>query len=259
MTNDLIQYSIPDIQVMANAMAKSRLFGLQTAEQAMALMLISQAEGRHPALASRDYDIIQGKPAKKAEAMMRDFIASGGTVVWERLDDTAAIATFSHPSGGSVKIDWTIERAKKAGLGSKGTWIAYPRAMLRSRCVSEGIRTVCPAATSGFYEPGEVQDFVKEPRFKDVTPAKEPIAEPVALKEAEVVKPEQGQFDYKSFGKQFSEQLLKCTSLEELEKLKSENTDKLLGMAEEWEAGFAKVEANILKMIRNLSPIEELQ
>jgi hypothetical protein len=65
----------------------------------LTLCLLAQAEGQHPAVVFRDYHIIQGKPAKKAEAMLRDFIASGGKVEWHALTDDLADATFSHPSG----------------------------------------------------------------------------------------------------------------------------------------------------------------
>jgi hypothetical protein len=41
----------------------------------------------------------------------------------------------------------------------------YPRQMLRSRTISEGVRTVYPGATSGLYEEGEVASF--EPRADD--------------------------------------------------------------------------------------------
>ncbi len=167
MSNALTVIPMADIQRMAESVAKSGLFGVKTADQALALMMISQAEGRHPALAARDYDIIQGRPAKKAEAMMRDFLESGGKVEWHQLDDKAAIATFSHPSGGSVKIDWTMARAVAAGLGGRDMWKKFPRQMLRSRTVSEGIRTVCPMATSGMYVPEEVSDIVRE---KNITP-----------------------------------------------------------------------------------------
>ncbi len=156
-----------DVMRMAEAVAKSGLFGVKTADQALALMLVAQAEGRHPALAARDYDIIQGRPAKKAEAMMRDFLESGGKVEWHQLDDKGCAATFSHPSGGTVKIDWTLARAVAAGLGGRDMWKKYPRQMLRSRVVSEGIRTVCPMATSGMYVPEEISDIVKE---KNITP-----------------------------------------------------------------------------------------
>lgn len=162
--------SFGDIERLAVSIAKSGLFGIKTPDQALALMMVSQAEGRHPALAARDYHIIQGQPAKKAEAMQRDFMLAGGKVEWHVLDDTKASATFSHAQGGTVKIDWDMERAAKAQI-SNPMWKKYPRQMLRSRVISEGVRTVFPAATSGMYVPEEVQDF--EPReIRDVTPQK---------------------------------------------------------------------------------------
>lgn len=187
MSNALIPMT--DIMTMAKAVASSGLFGVKDANQALSLMLVAQAEGRHPALAARDYDIIQGKPAKKTEAMLRDFLENSGKVEWHQLDDKAAIATFSHPSGGSVKIGWDMERAKMAGLGGKDMWKKYPRQMLRSRCVSEGIRTVCPMATSGMYVPEEIQDFRNE---KLITPTSGAIdnltAERIAVVDEAVIK-----------------------------------------------------------------------
>lgn len=165
MSNEMVPYA--DVEKMAIAIAKSGLFGVKTPDQAIAIMLIAQAEGRHPALAARDYDIIQNRPSKKSEAMLRDFLEMQGRVEWHALTDTAADATFSHPSGGSVRITWDMKRAQAAGLGAKDMWKKYPRQMLRARCVSEGIRTVCPMATSGMYVPEEVSDFAKA---KDITP-----------------------------------------------------------------------------------------
>lgn len=148
-----------DVWRMANAVAKSSLFGMKTPDQAFALMMLAQAEGLHPMIAARDYDIIQGRPSKKAEAMLRDFQRSGGKVEWHTLTDAKADATFSHPQGGSFRCDWDLARAKKAGLGGKEMWAKYPRQMLRARCVSEGCKTVFPSSTSGMYTPEEVQDF----------------------------------------------------------------------------------------------------
>jgi len=160
MSNELVPYA--DMQRMAVSIARSGLFGVRTPDQALALMLVSAAEGRHPALAARDYDIIQGRPAKKAEAMLRDFLSGGGSVKWHELSDTAASATFTHPQGGAVRIDWDTARAQRAGLTSKEMYKKFPRQMLRSRCVSEGVRTVFPAATSGMYVPEEVRDIPTE-------------------------------------------------------------------------------------------------
>lgn len=179
-----------EMERLAESIAKSNLFGMKTKEQALALMAISQAEGRHPALAARDYDIIQGRSAKKAEAMMRDYLESGGKVEWHALSDTIADATFSHPAGGTVRIDWNEQRAKTAGLAGKDMYKKYPRQMLRSRCISEGVRTVCPAATSGMYVPEEVADF--EPRGQATVispplsaPKLTPPPAPKSLSEAE--------------------------------------------------------------------------
>lgn len=153
------QASFEEVWRMANAVAKSGLFGMKAPEQAFALMMLAQAEGMHPMIAARDYDIIQGRPSKKAEAMLRDFQRSGGKVEWHELTDKKADATFSHPQGGAFRCDWDLERAKKAGLGGKDMWAKYPRQMLRARCVSEGCKTVFPSSTSGMYTPEEVQDF----------------------------------------------------------------------------------------------------
>ena len=152
-------YQVSDMERMAKAFAASKLFGVQNLDQALALMLVAQAEGRHPASAAQDYNIIQGRPAKKADAMLRDFLSAGGKVEWHALTDEKADATFSHPAGGSARIDWTLKRAQAAGI-SNPMWKKYPRQMLRSRAVSEGVRTVCPGATSGMYVPEEVQDIV---------------------------------------------------------------------------------------------------
>lgn len=170
-------YPVSDLERMAKAFAASKLFGIQNAEQGLALCLLAQAEGLHPATAARDYHIINGRPAKKAEAMLRDFIAAGGKVEWHTLTDEQADATFSHPAGGSARIDWTLKRAQQAGINTP-MWKKYPRQMLRARLVSEGVRTVCPSATSGMYVPEEVQDIVASER-----PA--PAPEPEAVQDAE--------------------------------------------------------------------------
>jgi hypothetical protein len=155
---------IADIRQMAEAVAKSQLFGMKTPEQAMALMLIAHAEGLHPAIAARDYHIIQGRPSKSAEAMQRSFLALGGRIEWHELTDEKCSATFSHPQGGSATITWDMTRAKKAGLTEKNgsMFLKYPRPMLRARVISEGVRTIHPGATSGMYTPEEVREF--EPR-----------------------------------------------------------------------------------------------
>jgi hypothetical protein len=59
---------------------------------------------------------------------------------------------------GSIEVDWTIQQAKTAGLTGKDVWKQYPRAMLRARVISEGIRTVYPGVAVGVYTPEEIAD-----------------------------------------------------------------------------------------------------
>ena len=149
---------VSDLEKMAHAVAASKLFGITTPEQAMALMLVAQAEGLHPATAARDYHIIQGRPTLKADAMLARYLASGGKVEWHEHTDAAVEATFTHPQGGSLKIKWDMARAKQADLKSP-MWTKYPRQMLRARVISEGVRATNPAVAVGVYTPEEAEDF----------------------------------------------------------------------------------------------------
>lgn len=154
-----VHYPIDTLERMAGAVAKSGLFGMKSPEQALALMLVAQAEGQHPATVTQDYDIIQGRPARKTHSVLARFQQAGGTVQWHELTDTKARATFLHRSGGSLEIEWTFQMASKAGLTNKDNWKHYPRAMLRARCIAEGIRAVFPAAIGGMLVAEEAQDM----------------------------------------------------------------------------------------------------
>jgi hypothetical protein len=168
---------------LADAFCRSGLFGVRTRDQAIALMAICEAEGLHPAKAVQEYHIIQGRPALKADAMLARFQAAGGKVKWTSMTDQRVAGEFSHPQGGSVEIDWTIDMAKRAGLTKNPTWNQYPRAMLRARCISEGIRTVFPGVVVGTYTPEEVQDM--DP--SSVAPAVRQAPPPPAPEPVEVV------------------------------------------------------------------------
>jgi hypothetical protein len=145
-----------ELQDMAKAMAK--LFN-KSPEDLFALMLIAQAENKHPAIAAQEYDIINGRPALKSQATLSRFQASQGRIQWLKRDDTVASAIFQHPAGGELTVTWTIERATKAGLNTKDTWKKYPAQMLSSRVVAEGVRAIYPACLSGFYTSEEVADI----------------------------------------------------------------------------------------------------
>jgi hypothetical protein len=168
-----------ELQGMATAVAQSGLFGMKTVQQATALMLVAQAEGQHPATITQDYDIIQGKATRKTHSVLARFQAMGGTVEWHELTDSIADATFRHKAGGALRMTWTFEQAKKAGLTGKDNWKNYPRAMLRARCIAEGVRAVYPAALGGMLVSEEAQDLpANEAQAKAIDPATGEISQP---------------------------------------------------------------------------------
>ena len=153
-----------DIQQMAEVAATSKMFGFKNPQEAMAIMLLCQAENLHPAVAMRDYHVIQGRPALKADAMLARFQQAGGSVQWKEYTDEVVTGIFSHPQGGNLEVTWTLQKAKAIGIANKDNWRNYPRAMLRARVVSEGIRSVYPGCVVGVYTPEEVQDFSPAPK-----------------------------------------------------------------------------------------------
>jgi hypothetical protein len=153
-----------DMQQMAEVAASSKMFGFKNTGEALAIMLLCQGENMHPAVAMRDYHVIQGRPALKADAMLARFQQAGGTVQWKEYTDEKVTGIFSHPQGGTLELSWTLRQAKEIGIANKDNWKNYPRAMLRARVISEGIRSVFPGCVVGVYTPEEVQDFTPAPQ-----------------------------------------------------------------------------------------------
>lgn len=177
------RFELPQIREIAGAIAQSGLFGIKTEQQAYALMLIADAEGLHPATVAQDYDVIQGRPARKTHSVLARFQSAGGVVEWQEFTESRVAGKFTHPRGGSVVVDWTIEMARRAGLAGKDNWKNYPRAMLRSRCIGEGVRAVYPAALGGALLVEEAQDL--EPAIDGVfEPAAPAAAAPKVARKA---------------------------------------------------------------------------
>lgn len=125
---------------MAIAVAKSGMFGARTPEQAMALMLMAQAEGVHPARAMQEYHVIQGRPALKADAMLARFQAAGGRVTWEKHTDDEVVGVFAHPQAGPPRPG-SLSGGRASRTGVRDTDGADDQ---RSSCAS------CRTATTGY-------------------------------------------------------------------------------------------------------------
>jgi len=56
-------FGFNEVEKIATAIARGGLFGSKDPYAVLTLCMLAQAEGQHPAVVFRDYDLIQGKPA----------------------------------------------------------------------------------------------------------------------------------------------------------------------------------------------------
>lgn len=192
--------AMADLQTMAKSIAASAMFGVKTEDQAMALMLLCQAEGIHPIMALRRYHIIEGRPAYRADALQGEFEREGA-ILWHERDEKICAATFwrdKHKmndaaikrakerydvmiNGGSearfatpgeitvirTMVDAVEKKvamswnAEKGEYKMKKNWKQSPRQMLHARCLTEGVRAVNPGLVAGIYTEDEVRDSVE--------------------------------------------------------------------------------------------------
>ena len=169
MSNEMQVFTPDVLSMFAGPVAKSNMLGTKSPDDVMAIMMIAQAEGRHPGSIIQEYHIINGKPTLKADAILARFQKAGGKVNWLTYTDTAVKGVFSHAQGGELTLEWTIEQAQKAGLTKNPVWGKYPRAMLRSRVASEAIRTIFPSVLGGAYSSEEAMDFEAAPINNGIT------------------------------------------------------------------------------------------
>jgi len=184
------QVNIPltEMQEMAKIGVESNFFGIKKPTEALALMLIAQSEGKHPATVFSQYHVIQGRPALKSDAMLARFQQAGGKVEWHDHTNEKVSATFIHPQGGALTVDWDMPRAKEAGLTGKDNYKKFPRQMLRARVISEGVRAVYPGVLQGMYTPEEVQEF-DAPRTAPRSVKAEPVVVEQVIEAPVVVEP----------------------------------------------------------------------
>jgi len=163
--NELVKSSpmpLSELREMAKTVVASKLFGIADESVAIGLMLLCQSDGLHPVQAMRRYHVISGRPAMKAETMLAEFQANGGKITWLRCDTTGAKAEFMSPGmGAPCTVEWTESDARSAGVLANPTWKKFPRAMYRSRVVSEGVRMSMPGVVLGIYTEDEAEEIVR--------------------------------------------------------------------------------------------------
>ncbi len=146
-----------DLSGMARALVASGFLprGINTPEKAIALILTGREMGLGPMASIRSISIIDGKPVVAADRQLAMFKSAGGRARFVQLDETGAVLALRHPNGDEHTETYTVEMARAAGLLSKDNWKHHPKAMLRSRVITAGLKSIGFEATAGVYDPDE--------------------------------------------------------------------------------------------------------
>jgi hypothetical protein len=113
--------------------------------------------GMQPMRAIRSLAMVKGKVVESADSQLARFKAAGGRSQFEVLDETKAVLHLVHPNGDKHTESFTIEDAKRAGLSSNSNYSKFPKAMLRSRAITAGLKSVGWEGAVGAYDPDELR------------------------------------------------------------------------------------------------------
>jgi len=124
---------------------------INTPQKAMALMLKGRELNIPPMSAIEQINIIQGKPAVSAELQLALIYRKypNAQINFKQLSNKICEIHAARPGGPVNVFGFTIEDASQASLLGKPVWKQYPRAMLRSRCISEMARSLFPECILG--------------------------------------------------------------------------------------------------------------
>lgn len=154
---------------MSKALAMSGMFkDVRQAEQAFAKVLIGRDLGLSPTQAMMGIHLIEGKPELSANLQAAFVKRTPGYDfrVIEHTDEVCEIAYFR--DGEQLGTSrFSMDDARRAGLGSRGPWKSYPRNMLYARAMSNGVAFHCPEVTGGVktYVDGELGGEEKPPEI----------------------------------------------------------------------------------------------
>jgi hypothetical protein len=126
--------------------------------------------GMPPMASLANIAVFDGKTVVSADATQGLVLASGKCEYFTLIESTELKATYEakrRDSVSVVRLSWTLEMAKAAGLLAKDNWRKYPVAMLRARASMDVAREVCPDVCAGLYTAEEL----------DIAPVREVSAE----------------------------------------------------------------------------------
>jgi hypothetical protein len=160
---------------------------IKNGPQFAAIVMTGKEMGMPPMRAIRSFYLVKGKVMEDASSQLARFKNNGGRATFDVLDETRAVLTLTHPNGDKHTETWTLEDAKKAGL-LNGMVGKFPKAMLRSRVITAGLKSLGWEGAVGTYDPSELVDTVEDApqvqpvRTVEVLPPAKPVGPPAEIK-----------------------------------------------------------------------------
>lgn len=164
------EISVRDVVALAEMLVPTGFLPehIKTAGQAAAIILTGRELGMAPMRALRSLTMVKGKVVENADSQLARFKSDGGRATFTSLDESGATLALQHPNGDEHVEGFTIEDAKRAGLLNNMGWQKYPKAMLRSRCITAGLKSIGWEGGTGTYDPEEAAAFT--PQHGAMTP-----------------------------------------------------------------------------------------
>jgi hypothetical protein len=160
---------------LANTLAKSSLvpkaFAGRPADILLAMMAGKEL-GFSTVQSFRSLYVLNGKVALYADAMVGICVGKPQCEYFRLVSSDEKEATYEAMRKGSqpVKLTYTMEQAKRAGLTGNATYQKHAEAMLRARCASALARIVFPDFLAGLYDPSELEVADETPEVKPFSP-----------------------------------------------------------------------------------------
>ena len=135
---------------------------IKTPGQAVAIILAGRELGMQPMRALRSLRMVKGNVTESADSQLARFKSDGGRATFKVFDDTQAVLWLKHRNGDEHTETFALEDAKRAGLLSNSSWQKYPKAMLRSRAITAGLKSIGWEGGSGVYTAEELGVIVPD-------------------------------------------------------------------------------------------------
>lgn len=155
---------------------------IRTGGQAAAIIMTGRELGMEPMRALRSLQMVKGRVIEDANSQLSRFKRDGGRSSFKHLlgcemgaackgpvdartgetlhlDEEHACLWLRHPNGDEHVEQLTMAKAKARGLAVGETYRKFPEAMLRSRCITAGLKSLGWEGGTGVYSPDEAVHF----------------------------------------------------------------------------------------------------